>query len=260
MAFRNLEFDHLARFNSSVSSDFLAAYESYVDQKIIDESSSVPHRTFAPSSFRCDRLQWFRLRGVTPDVIKVPDRVLEFSADIGTACHRLIQNNLVGMLGDNWISVDKHVESLGKINYKCTSDPNSSETFVEIDDPPFRFACDGIVKLDDKFYLLEIKSSEYSSWNELTDPKQHHIDQVKCYCTLLDLDDVIFIYIDRQYGGLKFYEYHVHDYDKADIMMRVNNVISCVDSCLAPDPLPKGDSWCTSSMCPYYKKCSEYGR
>ena len=33
-----------------------------------------------------------------------------------------------------------------------------------------------------------------------------------------------------------------------------------VDKNLAPPALPKGDSWCTPNMCPYYKRCEEYGR
>ena len=267
MSFRGLDFDHLAKFNSAVSSDFLQEYEDYVDNMLINESKEPSHRTFAPSAFRCDRRSWFRLRGVEPDEIKVPDRVLDFSSQIGTACHRMIQRNLRDMLKENWINVEDYVNDSVKdlstryVKYEyCTPDDENLETLISIVDPPVRFACDGIVRLDGIYYLLEIKSSEYASWNDLTDPKPQHIDQVNCYCTLLDLDKVLFLYIDRQYGGLKCFEHSVTDYVKAQVSMKFEYVQKMVESNLAPVALPKGDPWCTPSMCPYYKKCSEYGR
>jgi len=264
MAFHTLEFDHLARFNSATSSDLLDKYENYVDNMLVEESKEPSSRTFAPSAFRCDRRSWFRLRGVYPDEVKVPDRVLDFSAKIGTACHEMIQNNLKNMLGDDWVDVSEYISSYNEnrsfeqSEVSCVTE--GFETKVEIKDPPVRFACDGILRFNDKLYLLEIKSSEYASWNDLTDPKPQHIDQVKCYCTLLHLSDVIFIYIDRQYGGLKCFEVSFSSREKEDILERFHHVQRMVEYNLAPDPLPKGDSWCNPSMCPYYKKCGEYGR
>lgn len=262
MAFKGWDPKHLARFNSAISSKFLETYESYVDECIKGEASTVPHRTFAPSAFRCDRRSWFRLRGVEPDVIKTPDAVLNFSAEIGTACHRMIQRNLRDMLKSDWINVMNYVYDFKRSDtyYNCVPTDDELETFVSTENPPVRFACDGIIRLKDKLYLLEIKSSEYGSWNELTDPKPHHIDQVKCYCTLLHLDDVIFMYIDRQYGGIKCFEYHVSKSDKDSILERFQRVQDMVRMNLAPSGLPKGDSWCTPSMCPYYTRCGEYGR
>ena len=264
MSFKPLNFDRLAKFNSSVSSEFLSRYNNYVDEVIVDNSSKMPNRTFAPSAFRCDRRSWFRLRGVKPDIVKIPDRVVEFSANIGTACHRMIQTYLKDMLCYDWIDVSDYLRgeygSTLDYDYRCEKDESGLETLVEILDPPVRFACDGIIRLNSQFYLLEIKSSEYSSWDQLTDPKPHHIDQVKCYCTLLNLDKVMFMYIDRQYGDIKCFELNVDDRDKYDITNRFKYVQEMVDANLAPSGLPIGDSWCTPSMCPYYRKCQEYGR
>lgn len=262
MAFRTHDFDHLAKFNSATSCVFLEDYENYVNNLLVERSKEKPHQTFAPSAFRCDRRSWFRLRGVEPDEVKVPDRVLDFSAVVGTACHRMIQSNLKDLLGPDWIDAREYLfqnMSLDKV-YRCERDESGLETLIEIEDPPVRFACDGIVKIDDKYYLLEIKSSEFSSWNDLTDPKPYHIDQVECYCALLNLDCVLFMYIDRQYGGIKCFEYKVDDYKKTGILGRFRRVQDMVEANLAPEGLPAGDLWCNPSMCPYYKKCQEYGR
>lgn len=263
MAFREFDSAHLARFNSATSSEFLSAYESFVDAQILKQNAEPAHKAIAPSSFRCDRRSWFRLRGTIPDVAPTADYELEWAAQMGTACHRVIQSNLIAMLGPNWISVSDYLRNHATtLNWKYTLTPaeDSSETFVEIQDPPIRFACDGIVFWAGKFWLLEIKSLDHGSWNDLTDPKDEHADQVRCYATYLGLDGVLFMYVDRQYGRIKCYEVAIHKYEKQDILRRVDRIIQYVDANLAPAGLPKGDKWCSPSYCPYYKKCNEYGR
>ena len=64
------------------------------------------------SYIRCRRISWFRLRGVLPDKDEAPDLTLNFTADIGTACHKIIQSNLSEMYGDNWIDVEDYLSEL----------------------------------------------------------------------------------------------------------------------------------------------------
>ena len=261
MSFKPANLARLAKFNSAVSSDFLEFYETFVDNKIKLKNSEPAHKTFAPSGFRCKRKMWFRLRGTEPDQPKSADRVLNFSAEIGTACHRIIQNNLREALQDDWINVSEYLESSGvSYQYSCKSGGDGLETQIEFKDPPIRFACDGIIRWKGELYLLEIKTSEFSSFDNLTDPKDEHIAQVKCYAALLNLSKVLFVYQDRQYGSIKVYEYTVTDNDKSQVIDTMHYVQDMANANLAPEPLPKGDKWCTPSMCPYYKKCSEWGR
>lgn len=262
MAFRSANFAHLARFNSTVSSEFLEFYDDFVDNQIINRNNEPKSKTFAPSSIRCNRIQWFRLRGVEPDLPKSADRVLDFTAEIGTACHRWIQRNLKESLGDNWIDVEDYLATAWRDNgyqYNCTKSDDGYETLVEIVHPyPIKFACDGIIRWKGKLYLLEIKSSEFSSFDDLTDPKEEHVPQINCYASLLNLHDVLVLYIDRQYGGLKCYEKNLPQYVLDDVKFNLDDVLDHVKSNLAPDGLPKGDPWCSSSRCIYYKKCKSW--
>ena len=262
MGFRGWNNQHLARFNSSDSSEFLDLYEDARDAKILSAYDEPSHKTFAPSSFRCKRIQWFRLRGVQPDKPKTADAVLDFTAVLGTALHKMIQENLKSSLGDRWVDVEKYIQT--HVNtpekYTCLPSDDSLETLVTLSDPPVRFACDGILKWKDEFVLLEIKSSEFSSWSDLTDPKPQHVDQTKCYCSLLNLNRVFFLYIDRQYGGLKCYDVKYTENQMKSVWNDMKEIQESVEYHLCPEPLPKGDSWCTESHCKYYKKCAEYGR
>ena len=267
MAFRGINSAALARFNSSTSSEFLSAYEGFVDAQILADAAEPSSQTIAPSSFRCDRRTWFRLRGTLPDVAPSADYELNWAAEMGTACHRIIQSNLIRMLGTDWIPVSDYIQHLRQTNpaalpyvYSFTPAEDSAETLIEIESPPIRFACDGVVRLNDRYYLLEIKSVDHGTWSDLTDPKHEHRDQVECYATYLGLSGVLFMYVDRMYGRIKCYETEVKDHQKSRILARVSAIMDSVTTNIAPAGLPKGDKWCSAAYCPYYKKCSEYGR
>lgn len=258
MAFRGANLSRLVKFNSATSSDFIDSYEKFWEDKIASQNNQPKHKTFAPSSFRCPRVSWFRLRGVQPDAMKNPDMTLDFTAIVGTAVHENIQENLESMLGHDWIDVGYHLQEIAP-NWEYQIEKRGHETLIEISNPPVRFACDGIIRLNGKKYLLEIKTSEYASFDELTNPKERHMDQVKFYCTMLQLDGALVLYVDRQYGGLKCYEMTVTDSDKKYIWDKINYIMECVDTMIAPERLPKDDINCNPNMCPYYKRCKEWG-
>jgi len=261
MAFKKLSTISTTSFNSAASCDFLFDYEQFVSDKLKETKSVVRGKTFAPSSLRCDRLQWFKLRGTEPDSITTPDMSLSFIAELGTACHRNLQSNLIEFLGDNWLEVDDYLKTidLGR-EYSLTKESDSPETLVTFYDPPIRFACDGIVIYKGITYLLEIKTSELSSWQTLTTVKPEHADQIKTYSALLKLPNVLVIYQERQYGELKCFELKVPQSSWDETFKRFSMVMNCVKTNIAPEGLPIGDKWCTPSYCPYYKKCQEYGR
>lgn len=265
MSFRNANLSaHMITFNSADSCDFLEMYNNLLDDEIRHKNEGPKQRTFAPSQMRCDRVSWFRLRGVEPDKIREPDRALSFTAEVGTACHENIQTRLIDSLGKDWISVQSWVDDNPEyfIDYSMTLDTSrGNETLIDMKYPyPVRFACDGIIRFKDKVRLLEIKTSEFSSWNDMIDPKQEHLDQIKCYATLLHIPDVLFLYQERNYGGFKCFEVQVTDQEQSELKTRMSRIMELADACIAPEGLPIGDKWCTPSMCPYYKKCQEWGR
>lgn len=256
MGFRSIESEHLAKFNSASSCEFLEFYNDFIDGKVLDAAAKTPSRTIAPSSFRCSRKTWFRLRGVEPDVPDKADKVLNFTAELGTACHQIMQSNLIEALGDNWISVESYLTSI-QFPYSCQLKTNGLETRVKILDPPINFSVDGIIRWKGYYYLLEIKTCEYSSFRDLTGPKDQHIDQVKIYATLLGLKKALVVYQDRQYGDIKVYELSISVSDNESVMNKIQHIQDMVQLNLAPERLPKGDSWC--NQCNYRTKCSQWG-
>lgn len=265
MAFRTATLERAATFNSESSQRLYESYQKASEEEVLTKYSKTASKTIAPSSFRCLRKTWFRLRGVEADTPSQPDIGLEFTAIIGTACHEMIQRRLINYFKNcsefKWINVKDYISEKfeeKESNFTCTV--SGYETQVHCNHIPMNFAVDGILKDKNGYILLEIKSASYQSWEELTDPKEEHIDQIKCYGTVLNLTRSIVIYIDRQYGQIKCYEIPILPGDFEYINNRISEVIDYAECGLAPEGLPVGDKWCNSGYCPYFQKCKEYGR
>lgn len=253
--FRKAETAQLASFNSDASCQLLEIIERTVKQDIQAQGFRPKSRTFAPSAMRCKRKSWFRLRGAEPDIISEPDTVMDFTAMLGTAIHQYVQEKLSKALGADWIDVEEYLREF-PISYKYTLQKSGYETLVEIEDPPVRFAVDGILRLSGMYRLLEIKSSEYDSWHSLSTFKGHHRDQIEVYSTILNLPDVLTLYVDRQYGGMKSYEHRVTETEMCSVRQGMRYVQQMADACIAPERLPTGDYMC--SNCEYKIKCREW--
>lgn len=264
MAFRSMNITaHMIKFNSAASSDFLYMYNNLLEDEIRRKNEEPKHKTFAPSQMRCDRVSWFRLRGTQPDEIQNPDIGLNFTAQIGTACHEAIQNRLSNLLGQDWISVSDWVNQDKSFfaDYDMDLTCKGYETMIDLRSPyPVRFACDGIFRFNNKIYLLEIKTAEFSSLKDLTGPKPKHIDQIKCYSALLNIPNVMFLYQDRQYGELKCFEITVSKSEHEEMRNRMTRIMELAEANIAPDGLSVGDPDCSQNVCPYYKVCKEWGR
>ena len=258
MGFRTTDFSALAKFNSAVSSELLTKYEDFLQQQVLEKLKKESSRTFAPSSFRCPRKSWFRLRGVEKDTLAHVDLTLEYTAEVGTARHVTIQSNLQAMLKDDWIDVQTYLLE-HPIAYKYTCEQSGYETKITILNPPVSFACDGIIRLNGEYYLLEIKTCEKSAFDRLSGPKDVHLDQIKCYSTLLGISKVIFIYEERQFGEHKVFEASVADFEKTAILDSMQEIMLAVETHLAPAKVSGAWSDYMCKNCEYSKKCREWG-
>lgn len=245
-------------YNTPLAKQFLDKYKGYLSLELSKDLNYVPSRTFAPSSIRCKRQQWFRLRGTKPDVNVDPNVGLDFIASVGTHCHKRVQSQLSDMLKEDWLDVESYLSN-NPPEYEYSVSSRGFETKVSVVDPPVRFAVDGLIRFDDKVHLLEIKTSEANSMRVLSSPKPEHVDQVVCYCTLLNLDDAIVLYQDRQYGSVKCFTYHVKFEDKERMKETFKDVLNHVSRNMIPEALPVGDKWCNSSYCKYFKTCRKWG-
>ena len=255
MAFKHPVYNTSLQFNSAYSSRLLDIYKAQEESEIRMQCAGTKSRTFAPSGMRCARKQWFRLRGTETDPVERPDSALNFRADVGSARHIVIQSRLRRALGADWIEVPDFLRD-HPIPYQYHILQSDIESLIEIDSPPIKFAVDGIIRIDEKMFLLEIKTCDYTALEAMQSHKKHHEDQVTFYCTILGLRDVLFLYEERQNGGMKCFQHKVSEYDVSMLQARMALIMDMANRNIAPDRLPTNDYMC--SNCEYAKKCAEW--
>jgi hypothetical protein len=245
------------RFNSDSSAELLEILRSAEEDEIRAKCAGTSSRTFAPSSLRCARRQWFRLRGSEPDKIDNPDISMEYRASVGSARHEIIQNLLANKLGDDWIPIEQYLkEHPIPHDYELQPRGGTNETYVIFHDIPVKFACDGVIRIKGKLYLLEIKTCEATALEKLDAPKEVHIDQIRCYAALLGLCDVLVLYEERLNGTTKCFEVNFSGYELGTVIENMSGIMDMAEKYLAPERLPVGDYMC--SNCPYQIKCKEW--
>lgn len=264
MAFKNISSGNiLCKFNSETSSDFLKDYENTIIDNELKNWKREHSNYIVASSFRCERVQYFRLRGVEPDNINTFSITDSFIKSMGDSIHYNVQKNLRSLSSFKFVSVEDYLKKF-PIHYKYELEisDNYMETKIRILDEnlPVQMSCDGILEYKNRYYILEIKSSEYSSWGNLTNPKPEHIDQIKMYSAILGIKDALAFYVERQYGGLKCFELNFKQNEIDSVYDRINKIVDCVNKNICPEPLNKNDSWCKPNRCIYFNTCKIFGR
>lgn len=262
MAFSKLETVKYKRFNTQEACNFLEIVEEATDRDIKEHIMSKPSTSITPSSIRCKRKIWFKCRGQEPDNTSF-DTTMEWKASIGTSVHQLVQQRLIKFLGNDWIKTSSYLsdnkdEIIWAKEDNYSVEENGLETKVHIFKPDVSFSVDGIVKMNDKIYLLEIKSVESTVLQKLDEPREKDKDQIKTYCSLLHLNDVLLLYVDRSYGWTKCFSIHQPDYVLDNVWNQLLDLEEISKSDVAPEGLKdKNDLWCRD--CQYRHACNQYG-
>ena len=257
MSFRKLSDQRITCFNSFNSMDMLDTLMSHIEKSMSEERAILPSRTIAPSSFRCARMEWFRLRGTQPDKRNV-DYALEFRAKIGDACHLFLQSYISTQPGVEWISVEDWLKNNTEHTFEVTR--SGFEYKIEFKDVPIQFSVDGLIRWNNKVYLVEIKSVEDGTLQKMVTYRERDVDQIDMYGTLLHVHDALIFYISRLDGSIKVYEYAITDDNMKSVQLRIDEILEYAKVPVAPEGLSKSNPMCSSSYCKYYNTCKDWGR
>lgn len=109
------------------------------------------------------------------------------------------------------------------------------------------FLCDGVVKYKGVYYILEIKTESQYKWNGRRSVDNFHKYQAWTYSLELGIEDVIFIYENRDVCSKKPFMLHVTDGDRKFIEDRVSMCTQYVNDKKVP---PKEEN-VTGKVCNY---------
>lgn len=115
---------------------------------------------------------------------------------------------------------------------------------------------DGKVMVDDKPFLVEIKSTGSEAWKMFRRPKSTHINQMQLYMYAEQLQHGFLIYINKDTGDIKEW---IVDYD-ASLVDELLDLIREINEVEQKNELPAAHKKCTPSsvmrsQCPFNERC-----
>lgn len=237
-----------------VSQAFLFGLETTI-QKESRPSKNVKSTFYKPSSLNCLRMMYFYRTSTAIDEVVRPASsigVLESGQDR----HLRIQNAITRMKENGfdceWVDVETYIKEHNLTDLEVVS-RKEYETTVHHKKLDLLFLCDGLVKFNGKYYIIEIKTESSISFFNRKDVAEEHKHQAICYSLSLGINKIIFIYENRDVCSKKCFLFNV-----TSVMQReVIDLITKCETFVKEKKVPIKIECKQCTYCDYKKKCSE---
>lgn len=215
-----------------------------------------PSMTYSPSGMGCIRAMYYKRTGV--DVEPDSNYTMVGICESGTDRHERIQN-AISKMKDNgfdceYIDVGDYVKSRGLDLYLDIVDKCGNETKLFDKIRNVSFLCDGIIKYHGRYYIVEFKTESSFKWKDRTGVDPKHYNQAITYSLELQLDSVIFVYINRDIVDYKSYLFSVSESDRERIRVLLD---TCEDYVIKKElpPMPEDATDRKCAYCAYKDLC-----
>lgn len=215
---------------------FLAEYD--IALLGLQENRPVPTDRFRPSGLAdgCCRMIWYQRKGLGENEGN-RSAILCDICENGTDRHTKMQRTIQLMEGVQWLDVEEVCVEAREKGLNTTFlgwDKEKVEAKCHNADMKINFLCDGVLRYKGKDILLEIKTIHQFGFDKLVAPLQKHIRQVACYSMALGLDEVLFMYEDRNFLKKKLFLYKVTDEDKKEVLDKIDYINECLVMNITP--------------------------
>lgn len=237
------------RSNSPIEQQFLSDLKRSIELEN-DKNARKPSQTYKPSSMNCIRSMYYQVIGV--DVVSESNYVMIGICEAGSDRHARIQDAISRMKSNGidceYVDVADYVVARGLDSYLDIVDKCGNETKLYDRKRNVSFLCDGIIKYHDKYYIVEFKTESSFKWRDrkAVDPK--HYNQARTYSLELGINEVIFVYINRDIVDMKVYLYKVTAEERQSIIALIDKCDNYVKNGEVPpipdDATPKGCAYC----------------
>lgn len=238
-------------------------FENFLNQAIVmNERKNVrpPSKTYKPSSLGgCIRKVYFEVTGAPIDTYNEVDPSFVGICESGTDRHERIQNAVMSMkeLGMNceWIDVEEYLKLYPQegtvVVQRVGNEVKLRNTIHNMS-----FLCDGIIKFGGKYYILEIKTEFSMQWQSRKDAAPMHKVQAASYSLCLGIDDVIFVYEQRDFCKKQYYHVPITKLDRKE---KVLDVIESVESHRENETVPeKTEITSQCNYCMFKEECKKW--
>lgn len=219
-----------------------------------DRENREPSRTYKPSSMNCIRNMYYQVTG-TPQDPAMSNYTLVGICNSGTDIHERTQKYVADMINNGidceYINVADYVKQR-ELDYLEIVEQKGMETKLYHKTLNMSFLCDGIIRYKNHYYILELKTESSYKWQgrKGVDPK--HYAQGTAYSLVFKIDEVIFVYINRDVLDMKAYMFVPTQEQKDNL---VNKILEC-DNYVQEGKVPPKPDDVPKSACAY---CSYVG-
>ena len=245
---------------SSVEASFLADLKRSIE--LTDaKNRRLPSQTYKPSGMNCIRSMYYQVMGVEPGESPANYSLIGI-CNAGTDIHQRIQQAVLDMKDNGmdceYIKVSDYVRSRNLDYLEIVKEPDFEngdyETKLYHKTLNMSFLCDGIIRYKNKYYILELKTEASFKFNVRGDVDPKHYNQGTAYSLAFGLDDVLFVYINRDLLDMKSFMFHVTDEMREELVSKIQECDNYVNSKTTP-PKPENIKGC--QYCAYKGRCDK---
>ncbi|MBR4377309.1 MAG: hypothetical protein IKP50_00265 [Bacilli bacterium] len=224
------------------------------------KNSRKPSQTYKPSSLHCIRNMEYQRMGVPLLGYRTSNELIGI-CESGTDRHERLQEACIAMKANNidceYINVAEYVKQR-KLDYLEVVSQQGNETKLFHKGLNMSFLCDGIIKYKGHYYILEIKTETSSKWWERQGVNPDHILQGTAYSEALKINEVIFLYENRDSCNKKAYLLVVTEPMRERLVDKIHECEEYVaNNIIAPKPLDVPKKYC--AYCQYSERCKQDG-
>lgn len=223
-----------------------------------EKNTRKPSQTYKPSGMNCMRQSYYQIIGIEPDSTESSYTLIGI-CNCGTDIHERVQKSVDAMTANGmdceYVDVASYVRNRQLSDIDIVS-KQGMETKLYNKKYNISFLCDGIIKYKNHYYILELKTEGSYKWMNRTYVDSSHYNQATAYSLSLGIDEVIFVYINRDIFDMKSYMFTVTDNMREGLIEYIEECDAYVSRQIAP-PKPKDIARKTCQYCSYKTYCQK---
>lgn len=217
-----------------------------------------PSKTYKPSSMKCIRNMYYQRVGADTDNGDITAAFVGI-CESGTDRHERIQNAIKEMKNNGidceYVNVADFVKQRN-LNYLEITGQSGNETKLFHKDLKMSFMCDGILNYKGKYFIFEYKTESGFKWQNRNSVADEHYNQGIAYSIAFGIDDVIFVYENRDNCAKKAFIFTPTESEKYKLISTINKCEKCVENLTVPEK-PKDISSKICQYCNYRNLCKK---
>lgn len=224
------------------------------------KNGRLPSQTYKPSSMHCIRNMYYQVTGA--EFKSDSSYTLIGICNSGSDAHQRVQQAVIDMKSNDidceYVNVADYVRSRNLDHLEIVKEPDFEhgdyETKLYHKTMNMSFLCDGIIRYKGKYYILELKTESVYKWVPRNGVNPEHYNQGTAYSVALGIDDVLFIYINRDSSAMKSFMFTPTSEMKKMLLDRIKKCDEYVNSKTLP-PIPEDVTKKTCEYCNYKHLC-----